>query len=49
MIKFPYTKGWVTFLWNGLFVSAVGDGCDYFFQLNDDVELLVSPRPCFDA
>ena len=36
-IKFPYNMGWVTYLWNGLFVHAIKDGADYFFQVNDDL------------
>ena len=39
LVKFPYSKGWVTFLWNGLFVQAMSEGADYFYQLNDDAEL----------
>jgi hypothetical protein len=31
-LKFPYTGGWVTFLWNALFVQAMHYGCDYFYQ-----------------
>ena len=33
LIRFPYSKGWVTFLWNGLYVHAMKDGCDYFYQV----------------
>ena len=40
LVKFPYSKGWVTFLWNGLFVQAISEGADYFYQVNDDVELI---------
>ncbi|EPZ31420.1 hypothetical protein ROZALSC1DRAFT_28771 [Rozella allomycis CSF55] len=36
-LKFPFTKGWVTYLWNSLFVKAVQDGCTYFYQINDDI------------
>jgi hypothetical protein len=33
LIRFPYSKGWVTYLWNGLFVHAIKDNCDYFYQV----------------
>ena len=33
LIRFPYSKGWVTYLWNALYVHAMKDGCDYFFQV----------------
>lgn len=32
-VKFPFSKGWVTYLWNGLFTLAMSDGCDYFYQV----------------
>ncbi|KAI3644649.1 hypothetical protein MP228_010813 [Amoeboaphelidium protococcarum] len=39
-IRFPYSKGWVTYIWNGLFVSAINDGAHYYYQVNDDLELV---------
>lgn len=32
--------GWLTFIWNFLFVEAYKDGNEYFIQLNDDVKFL---------
>ncbi|KAJ3166782.1 hypothetical protein HDU87_001916 [Geranomyces variabilis] len=37
-IRMPFTKGWVTYLWNGLFAFAIRDGADYFMQVNDDLD-----------
>lgn len=34
--------GWLTFIWNYLFVEAYADGNKYFVQLNDDVKFLKS-------
>lgn len=37
-LRFVPTKiGAVTMVWNGLFTRAMQDGCEYFYQLNDDV------------
>lgn len=33
-------SGWLTFIWNYLFVRAYIDGNSYFVQLNDDLEFL---------
>ncbi|KAI9139894.1 hypothetical protein BKA69DRAFT_603240 [Paraphysoderma sedebokerense] len=41
-IRFPYSHGWVTFIWNGLFSIAYNAGCNYFFQVNDDLSLIGS-------
>lgn len=38
-VRFPFSKGWVTYIWNGLFVHAMKDGCHYFYQVNDDLHL----------
>ena len=38
-IRFPYSRGWVTYIWNGLFVHAMKDGAHYYYQVNDDLEL----------
>lgn len=38
-MRFPFSKGWVTSVWNGLFVQAMRDGAHYFYQVNDDLEL----------
>ncbi|KAJ3149648.1 hypothetical protein HDU89_003701 [Geranomyces variabilis] len=38
-IRMPFSKGWVTFLWNALFALAMRDGADYFMQVNDDLAL----------
>ena len=40
-IEIP-SSGWLTFIWNVLFVEAYNDpiGNDYFIQLNDDVNFL---------
>jgi hypothetical protein len=35
-VRFPYSKGWVSYLWNGLFVQAMRQGCDYFYQVSCD-------------
>lgn len=42
-IAFPKSGGWVTFIWNGLFDYAVQMDCDYFYQINDDVEISGEP------
>lgn len=34
--------GWLTFIWNFLFVEAYKDKSEYFIQLNDDVKFLKS-------
>jgi hypothetical protein len=33
------TFGWTSFLWNAIFQHAMTDSNDYFYQLNDDLEL----------
>jgi hypothetical protein len=38
-VRFPFSKGWVTYLWNGLFVMSMRRGCHYFYQVNDDLRL----------
>lgn len=38
-VKFPFSKGWVTYIWNGLFVRAINEGADYYYQVNDDLKL----------
>jgi hypothetical protein len=38
-VRFPYSRGWVSYLWNGLFVQAMQDGAEYFYQVNDDLRL----------
>lgn len=37
LFELPKT-GWLTFIWNYLFVEAYADGNKYFVQLNDDVK-----------
>lgn len=32
------TKGHLTVMWNKLFIKALNDNCDYFFQCGDDIE-----------
>lgn len=39
IVRFPYSKGWVTYIWNGLFVKAINDGAHYYYQVNDDLRL----------
>jgi len=42
-IKFPFTKGWVTYIWNGLFAYAMQkDQADYFYQINDDLTFVTT-------
>ena len=38
-IRFPNTKR-VAMLWSMLFVRAMKEGCDYFYQVNDDLTLV---------
>jgi hypothetical protein len=38
MIRVVNSNGWVPFIWNVLFQHAVDDGCEYFYQLNDDIK-----------
>jgi len=41
-------RGAPAWFWNGLFERALEDGCDYSYQLNDDIELQTSGiGPCF--
>lgn len=37
--RLPYTHGWLTFIWNYLFSNAMAEGCDYFYQVNDDLRI----------
>jgi hypothetical protein len=37
LIRFSVAKGWVAYIWNGLFIQAMREGSHYFFQVNDDV------------
>lgn len=37
-IEFPVTGGWLTFIWNVLYVEAYHDEFRYFLQLNDDIK-----------
>lgn len=39
MVRCTYSFGWTTFLWNAVFQHAMQDGCDYFYQVNDDLEM----------
>lgn len=34
--RVPASK-WLSYIWNLLFTAAIHDGCDYYYQLNDDV------------
>ncbi|EKX33603.1 hypothetical protein GUITHDRAFT_120192 [Guillardia theta CCMP2712] len=34
------TQGGIAFLWNSLMAAAWQDGCDYFYQSNDDVQFV---------
>lgn len=36
-VKFSYSNAWLTFIWNKLFMFAMEDGCEYFYQVNDDL------------
>ena len=40
MVRVVNSNGWVPFIWNVLFQHAIDDGCDYFYQLNDDIEFV---------
>ena len=41
MKKFgPENRGAPAWFWNGLFKEGYEDGCDYFYQLNDDIDLM---------
>lgn len=40
--EIPKTGGWLTFIWNYLYVEAYKDGNEYFVQVNDDVKFLKS-------
>lgn len=40
MIKIDFSKGWVVYLWNGVFQHAIENGADYFYQLNDDIRFI---------
>lgn len=36
-IRLPATHGWLTYIWNMMFARSMNDGCDYYYQLNDDL------------
>lgn len=36
--KLPASK-WLSWIWNVLFVAAMKDQCDYFYQVNDDITM----------
>jgi hypothetical protein len=36
--KLPTSK-WLSWIWNVLFVAAMKDQCDYFYQVNDDITM----------
>jgi hypothetical protein len=36
----PENRGAPAWFWNGLFDEAYHDGCQYAYQLNDDIELM---------
>ena len=40
VFEYGIEPGHLTKMWNKLFSKAYEDGCDYFFQCGDDVELL---------
>ncbi len=40
MVRVVNSNGWVPFIWNALFQHAMDDGCDYFYQLNDDIRFI---------
>jgi len=40
MIQIDFSKGWVVYLWNGVFQYAIENGADYFYQLNDDIKFI---------
>ena len=33
LVRFPYSNAWLTYIWNGLFIQAMRNGADYFFQV----------------
>ena len=37
MLMTDIPKGWVTKMWNKLFIQAYEDNCDYFYQCGDDI------------
>jgi hypothetical protein len=41
-VRLPYTHGWVTFIWNRLYAHSMSAGDDYFYQVNDDLELVTT-------
>ena len=38
-VRLPQSNAWLTFIWNALYVKSLEDGTDYFFQVNDDLEI----------
>jgi hypothetical protein len=39
-IRLPFSNAWLTFIWNSLYLISINDGTDYYFQANDDLQLL---------
>lgn len=37
MVRLPTVK-WVSYLWTQLYVQAMADGCEYAYQVNDDLK-----------
>lgn len=37
-VRMPPNNGWLTYIWNFLFALAIYDDCEYFYQLNDDLD-----------
>lgn len=40
LIRFRQSFGWTSFIWNGLFEHSLIDGCQYYYQINDDVKIM---------
>lgn len=38
-VRLPQSNAWLTYIWNALYVKSLEDGTDYFFQVNDDLEI----------
>ncbi|KXS09683.1 hypothetical protein M427DRAFT_160377 [Gonapodya prolifera JEL478] len=41
-VRVPFSKGWVTFIWNALFTLSINSGASYFYQVNDDLRFVTA-------
>eukprot|EP00158_Paraphelidium_tribonemae_P004677 Partr_v1_DN26908_c0_g1_i1_m6916 putative NA len=39
-VRIPYSNAWLTMIWSRLYTKCIHDGCNYYFQVNDDLKFV---------